>query len=331
MIPLAQYALFETRDPDQAREMVAEKFCPHSLQRLDTVDRFHARHHLVRGAMVSINYIQYGATVLIDPGELGDFYLIQIPISGSAQIGNGASVVDSDIRSGSILNPDRKTRMIWSAGCRQLIIYIAQNEIAEFAQRMIGRSISQPLVFDPHIDFRRREIHNWRRKVLAMYAAADEKRLFCAASRLQQKMIEEQLIGEFLWNQPSNISQFYSNRPEPHAVGYVNRARRYIIDNAHRSIALSDIARAADVSVRALQYGFHRTYAQSPIQALRKERLMRVRSELASGHCQSSVSRIAAKWGMPHFGRFAQYYFSEFGELPSATKTNANRNRFSVR
>ncbi|WP_169054225.1 AraC family transcriptional regulator [Nitratireductor sp. XY-223] len=319
MTPLSQHALFRTSDPDHARELVARKFCGHRLEPLAERDAFDARHHFARGAMLAINYMQYGATVLIDPGELRDFYLIQIPVAGGAQIANGSVVFDSDTENGTILNPDRKTRMVWHAGCEQYLIYIARDVLTAFAEQLIGRYLTKPLVFDPHIDFGRRGARNWRRKVMAIYAAADDGSLFTADARQSQRMLEEQLLATFLEIQPSNISHFLERAPASLAPGYVTRARRYIVENAQRPIALSDIAAAADVSVRALQYEFMKSLSMSPMQALRKERLMRIRQELGSGHCDGTVACVAAKWGMPHFGRFSRYYASEFGELPSNT------------
>src|SRR5690606_28944112 len=86
--PLAGFSLFESSDLDEARERVARVFCPH---RLDMIGRgtFDACHNHVAGERLSLNYIQYGAKTLIAPGELKDFYLLQIPISGGAAISNG--------------------------------------------------------------------------------------------------------------------------------------------------------------------------------------------------------------------------------------------------
>ena len=86
--PLARFSLFESSDLDEARERVARVFCPH---RLDMIGRgsFDACHNHVSGERLSLNYIQYGAKTLIAPGELKDFYLLQIPLSGGAAISNG--------------------------------------------------------------------------------------------------------------------------------------------------------------------------------------------------------------------------------------------------
>ena len=187
MIPLSRFALFRTSDPDHARDLVARKFCPHKLETVGMHQLFDARQHSVHGAMLSINYIQYGATVLIDPGELQDFYLIQLPIAGGAEIGNGNVLFDSGEHRGSVLNPDRRTRMTWHAGCRQLIIYISRLQMQAFSEKLTGRPLAKPLVFDPKIEFESEAASNWRNKVLAFYAAADEGHLFGSAQALQQK------------------------------------------------------------------------------------------------------------------------------------------------
>ncbi|WP_419911994.1 AraC family transcriptional regulator [Hoeflea sp.] len=282
MTPLSRYTLFRTGDPDEARELVARKFCGHRLDLLADRESFDARHHFAPGNKIAINYMRYGATVLIDPGELEDFYLIQIPVAGGARIANGSVEFDSDLEYGTVLNPDRATRMIWHAGCEQFLIYIDRRILTDFASKYIGRHLSKPLVFDPRIAFGRTRAQDWRRKVMAFYAAAEDGCLFTADSDQSQRLLEEELLADFVQLQPSNISQFLEREPSSLAPGYVARARRYIIDNARDPIAISDVAAAADVSVRALQYEFVKCLSMSPVQVLRKERLMRIRQELAS-------------------------------------------------
>ncbi|MCY6381010.1 AraC family transcriptional regulator [Hoeflea prorocentri] len=324
MTPLSQFALFHTRDPDHARELVARSFCAHRLEPLAEHDAFDARHHLARGAMIAINYLHYGATVLIDPQELQDFYLIQIPVSGAARITNGSSTFLSDRNTGTILNPDRRTRMIWLAGCEQFLVYVSRKVLSRFAEAVISRSLSTPIVFEPQISFARPDAELWRRKVCALYGAAEEGRLFVSDSALDQRLLEEALLSEFLAMQPSNISQFMNEPVTALNAGYVKRARSFIVENAAKPIGMSDIAEAAGVSIRTLQYAFTRNLTRTPVEVLRRERLMRIRQELASGHCEMTVAHIASNWGMTHFGRFSRYYEREFGELPSKTKKLAN-------
>ncbi len=83
---LSAHNLFRTTSLDEARDEVAKVFCPHRLvttSRTGAVDTVHNR---VRLGHLSINYLDYGAEVEIDPGELSSFFLIQIPLAGVSSV-----------------------------------------------------------------------------------------------------------------------------------------------------------------------------------------------------------------------------------------------------
>ncbi|MER6653608.1 helix-turn-helix domain-containing protein [Streptomyces sp. NPDC000971] len=100
----------------------------------------------------------------------------------------------------------------------------------------------------------------------------------------------------------------------------LRRAKAFIEENAHRTIALADIAAAAFVTPRAVQYAFSRHTDTTPLGHLRHVRLTRAHSDLvkADPHV-SSVTRIAAAWGFPHVGRFAAAYRRHYGVTPAVT------------
>ncbi len=322
--PLNQNELFTTNDLDEARELVAKLFCSHKLDIISNSEEMHLQLNSVAGAQLSINYIHYGATVLIEPGELENFYLIQIPLRGNAEITNGQFQCDSNCMIGTILNPDRHTKMIWHAGCQQILIYIDKNSFKKFIEKFIGRSLRKPAIFETEINFNRPELANWRRHLIALVAAADAGKLFGGAEFLNQQLLEQELLSEFVTFQPSNIQQFTKSVATGPVEIYVKRAQQYIIENAANPIALDDIATAVGVPGRTLQYGFQCSLNSSPMAALRSERLMQVRHELASGHCERTIASTATKWGFFHFGRFSQYYRQKFGERPIETMRQAN-------
>ena len=77
-LPLQRYRLFESHDMDEARESVARVFCPHKLVMVRPRTELDACHHSARlHRDVSLNYVQYGPGVQIDPGYLQDFFLLQ--------------------------------------------------------------------------------------------------------------------------------------------------------------------------------------------------------------------------------------------------------------
>ncbi|MFD0427713.1 helix-turn-helix transcriptional regulator [Streptomyces zhihengii] len=89
----------------------------------------------------------------------------------------------------------------------------------------------------------------------------------------------------------------------PGAVGpaAVRRAVDHIHDHAARALTLADLAQAAGVTGRALQYGFARHLNTSPMAYLRRVRLERAHAELAvAEHGDgTTVAAVAARWGGP--------------------------------
>ena len=100
----------------------------------------------------------------------------------------------------------------------------------------------------------------------------------------------------------------------------LRRAIAYIDDHAHEPITVADIAAAAHVTVRTLQYAFRRHLDTTPLGYVRQVRLSHAhRDLLAAGPDDTSVVAVAARWGFPHPGRFASLYRDMYGISPSHT------------
>jgi AraC-like DNA-binding protein len=97
----------------------------------------------------------------------------------------------------------------------------------------------------------------------------------------------------------------------------VDRAIDLMNADPAASVALSELARAAGVGVRALTRAFERRLGISPMRYLQQMRLERVRNDLLDG--QSSVTEIAFRWGFGNLGDFAMQYKARYGERPSET------------
>jgi AraC-like DNA-binding protein len=97
-------------------------------------------------------------------------------------------------------------------------------------------------------------------------------------------------------------------------------AVEHIHDSAHLPITVTELARIADLSIRALQEAFQREFGTTPLGYLRQVRLDRVHAELANAEFDgTSVAEVASRWGFAHLGRFSAAYFRRFGEYPKAT------------
>ncbi|WP_230466474.1 helix-turn-helix domain-containing protein [[Actinomadura] parvosata] len=99
------------------------------------------------------------------------------------------------------------------------------------------------------------------------------------------------------------------------------RAMAFIDANADLDITALDIARAAHVTVRAVQLAFRRHVRTTPMAYLRRVRLERAHEQLcaATWGDGTTVTAVAARWGFFHPGHFAAVYQQTYGRPPSRT------------
>lgn len=317
--PLSAHPLFQTRDIDRARQNVARKFCSHQLTPGRQHRRFKARHNHVAGQNLSLNFLSYGCDVRINPGELERFYLIQVPLSGTAEVQNGRTKVAAQSARATVLNPTRETRMTWHAGCRKLLLQIDRDALHQLAERLWGRSLGAAVLFDPCIDLTRPELQNWKNSLLAAVSLAQNGGAFGPHMHVHQPRLEEELILGFLSHQPSNLSHGLE-RAEPQSQPYqLRRAVDYIKSNLAEPLTLTQIAAQAGCSLRSLQLGFKTHYQCSPMQYVMRERLNHAHYLLQSLPTDHRVSTVAFDAGFSHLGRFSIAYRSAFGQSPRET------------
>lgn len=112
----------------------------------------------------------------------------------------------------------------------------------------------------------------------------------------------------------------------------LRRAIAFIEANADRDIGAADIARAARVSVRAVQLAFRRHLDMTPMAYVRQVRLDCARAELrAAEPGETTVTEVAARWGYGRPSVFAARYRAAFGESPSQTLRDGGQVRFHDR
>lgn len=86
------------------------------------------------------------------------------------------------------------------------------------------------------------------------------------------------------------------------------------------NINIQSLAKQHHISERTLQNSFKSLFGFTPNHFLRQLKLNLVHNELKESHpTQSTVSKIAHKWGFMHMGSFSRFYTNLFGENPSKT------------
>ncbi|MER6983051.1 helix-turn-helix domain-containing protein [Streptomyces carpinensis] len=121
------------------------------------------------------------------------------------------------------------------------------------------------------------------------------------------------------------------DRTDAHSTT-LRRAVAYIDDHADQPITVADVAAAAHVTVRALQYAFRRHLDTTPLAYLRGTRLAHAHRDLKAADPLGvvTVGMIAARWGFAHPGRFAALYRDAYGTSPSSALHNRAPERRTV-
>lgn len=312
---LTAHRKMATTDMDQARLEVSEHFCPHVLEPSSRGGQLDMVHNAaVIGPSVTLNYLTYGRGMRITPGTFDHFYLVKIPLAGTARVRVGDRVVHANRSRASIGSPTEPVDMLWGEGCAKLLVYLRRAAVEELVR---SGSDVEPVVFDPVMDLETPSARSWLRLV---HLAVDDLQaggtLFDSA--LAAVHFEQTLISGLLAIQPSSGQEVSRpTRPCPPAVRAVVDL---IEDRPEHAWTIVELARHAGVAPRTLQEAFQRELGMSPLERLRRTRLERARRDLvAADPTTTSVTDVAARWGFFHLGRFAQTYRSRYHELPSAT------------
>jgi AraC family ethanolamine operon transcriptional activator len=106
------------------------------------------------------------------------------------------------------------------------------------------------------------------------------------------------------------------------------RARDWIHAHVESTFRIAQLCRGIGVSRRKLEYAFRSVHDVSPLEYIQALRLNMIHRTLQYGDALGlSVTEVALRYGINHFGRFSASYRALFGELPKETLLNARAAR----
>jgi AraC-like DNA-binding protein len=318
-LPLSRYALFHTQDVDQAREAVARVFCPHGLSVCHARAPLDARHHsapLWRHA--SLNYVQYGPAVDIDPGHLGNFYLLQIPLRGGASVWCEGREVQADVGLASLPSPTERLHMRWAEDSPHLILRFSQSAIAHQFEQLAQSALGASLVFAPGVRLASAQAAPTVAFVHYLRSMLDADPAFSGS--LLARQAESFLLSSLLLQLPhSHRAALDDGARRALLPRTVRRAQDYMRAHLTEPLTLVDLCQHLAVSARSLQQAFVAATGETPMGHWRALRLDGVRRALQRADPQGGVAPIAARYGFLHAGHFAAQYQRRFGERPADT------------
>ncbi|WP_375057480.1 AraC family transcriptional regulator [Zobellella sp. DQSA1] len=309
--------LLSSQDPAEVQNTIATLFKPHRLLIPDGSDRLDTCLHSIPLGQLSLNRLSYGNEVCIQPERLDDFFLIQMPLKGSALIHTGTQDFHSQGDRGVIISPTLPLDMIWSQDCDQLMLRVDRQKLEQTCSSYLGRPIREPLVFELCLSWQSDLCWHGMMQYLTQVVTQTDY------SPLLKNQLEQFIIHTLLLTQSHNYSRELNNKAVSVAPRHVKRVEEYIEAHADQDITPAMLAELAGVSLRTLYAGFKNFRQVTPMEYLRSIRLQRVREELTHDQGSRSITEIATYWGFGHMGRFSAEYKKLFGEHPSETRKNA--------
>jgi AraC-like DNA-binding protein len=310
--------LFCTSDPDRSGAYLASMYG--TGMRMGRPSAGHAtfRHERRTASRLCLDRVALPMTVAVDVEPL-DRILVQEVLDGclSVRFGHG----DTDYPVGSVMVP-APPGLPYHTDVKNIFTDITVLDLG-FLRAVAGldhRDGAAPLRL-----LRPREAASPTHTALWRVARQDAWRLLddtgVPAAPLVLDAAARVLAAVTLTAFPNNYAAADPLQAGPGHVGAetVRRAVEFIDAHADRPITLGDIASAAGVSARALQYGFRHHHDTTPMAYLRRVRLERAHHDLrrAQAGDGETVAVVAARWGWATPRAFSTVYRQVYGTSPA--------------
>lgn len=316
---LAEHELFCTDDAGEGAELLGKVLSATTL-RPRGGGRIEVAVHGVQLREVSMLYVDVTTSATLEMPATGPYFAVHMPTSGRLPCRIDDRTVEADPLHALVTGPGAAVEMEVDADCPQLVIRIEQGALERHLTRMLGASLTQPVVFEPVMDLTGEAAMRWSSAMQLVHTE-----VYYPSSLLQRGHgigpLEELVMSTLLLLQPSSYRAQLTVPAQAPGRRVVREAMDYIEAHLRDRLGVADIARGVHMSVRAVQKGFRDELGTTPMLYLRDRRLERVRAELADALPSDgvTVTEVAQRWGFHHLGGFAVLYRKRWGESPSAT------------
>ncbi len=317
---VVRYAL-DTTDPEEAHAWLRQSYQEHTPRLSGDTTRFRMRLESVGVDAFRVDQCLYTMNLDVDVDPLHALVLVHPREGRLAVQGSGGEV---DQRSGGLIlfDPLRPYRaQLWSPIDMQ-VVRMELGPAQQIAEGVTGLPASQVRfeLSTPVSASRGRYLQGVVEHVRGLLSVEE-----IGTEPLVRAEMFRMLTTAVLMAFPCNAMDALADRPAPGTLTaepqVVRRAVEFIDANAQRAVGLGDIAEAARISPRGLQFAFRRHLDSTPLEYLRRVRMEGAHRDLKAGDPTrgDSVGAVAMGWGFTHPGRFAVGYRHLYGCAPSTT------------
>lgn len=306
-----------TSDPEAASAALSDAYAELTLRPAPHDDPFRMRLQSMELADLKLATLDLStSTVRTVPYPT---YTVCLPVRCRVRVtAGGQSSVVSDCH-GIAVCPDSGRVLVdyLSADCQVSTVTFERAALEAELGAMLGRPVAGSVRFDLRLDLGRcgtfrRSLALLRAELAVQDGLADHPAVAHRAGRLA--------MAGLLLSQPHPWAEELRRPARFEGPRAVRAAMAAIEERPTELVTVGDIARAAGLSVRALEDGFQRHLGTSPMAHLRRVRLARAHDELAAAEPgRTTATAVALRWGFAHYGRFAAQYRRCYGHSPADT------------
>lgn len=311
---------FETKDPDQISHYMSEAFRPNQSKLCQPDKPVDFRHRQLVFANTTINAVSYGREAVVEAPPIDDAFLCMFTLSGFADVIQGKNSFMTQAGTFSILNPSQPLTVRLSEDFEQLTLKMDSESIYSALRETSEPVPIKPLEFASQSFPLQAGVATFAamvRTICGEIGRKDSGLVNEGVSAQFEKALASLLINVVPHNYLDELQQSTS-KPRPH---YVKRALAFMHDQLCQSITMMEVAQAAGISIRSLQWSFQHYLQTTPSIYLRNQRLELARQKIQQS--DSHITDIALDCGFTHPSKFSGYYKQRFGELPTQTRRQA--------
>ncbi|MBL4639715.1 MAG: AraC family transcriptional regulator [Kordiimonadaceae bacterium] len=316
--PQANHLAFEATNPLEIQNTISRYFKSHDMKVLDKSSPLQTRLSRTHVGSTAFNILEYGGHVVINPKELGSFYLIHINLEGQCELTSDGTRISLNKHQAAICTTHRPHEFKWRPDSKVLAIQIPKTKMLAQARRLTCGTVSDDIDFELALDLDSPNSTALMDLIQFMLADTNSKHGL-SQHQTTAHPLEQALITALLKIQPGTHQEAIALQENTAVPAHVRRAEVYMMNNLAHSIRMAELADIAGVTERTLTNGFQQFKGAPPARYFLCLRLAKAREQLQADTLGATVADIAFDLGFHHMSGFAAAYRQRYDELPSQT------------
>lgn len=312
--PLGEATKLRCSDPQVAERTVGSLVEPRRLRMQRDAGKADIRISHITIGSGHLFGVSHGAPVIATSAPISS-YQVMAPLRGELVGRSRHREIRATPGVALVYSPGDSLDTYWSEGCVSLVLSVPAEHLRALARHGCPGIDASALRLKPLMTLDNGSGRSFAHTLgLIAQESTDPKSDF--RQGLTTRLLEQSLLLSLLSAQLPCADRL-SDQP---VATSLRKALAAIESTDGMDIGITDLAAAAGVSVRTLQYSFQEHFGVGPITFLKQYRLRQVHTALQTT-CpdRCTVGDIAARWGFYHGSAFARAYRKMFGQLPSET------------